>query len=200
MDNLITIDELVNWYCEEKGIVLWKDIQGFEGFYQVSNVGGMIRSLDTYVNCGYNSKRLCRGRTLKTHKDKDGYERVTLKKQNLVSGFAVARLVAEAFIPNPHNYPQVNHIDECKTSNNAANLEWCDAKYNSTYGKVRTQKLKSKRNHRTINQYSIDGIFMSSYRSVNNAAKVLGISRTSIRRVLLNERKTAGGYIWKYNK
>ena len=103
----------------------WKDIPGYEGLYQVSNLGE-IKSLN-YRNTG-------KEKILKLIKDKKGYFHVNLYKNGKLKNLQVHRLVAMAFIPNHNNYNQVNHKDE-NTSNNAVeNLEWCTAKYNSNYG------------------------------------------------------------------
>ena len=112
-------------------VEIWKDIENYEGLYQVSNFG-RVRSLDRVVrrNKGFG---LCKGRVLKPRLPA-GYCQVSLCKQNNVSQFLVHRLVAEAFVPNPDNLPQVNHKDEVKTNNRADNLEWCTPEYNCNYG------------------------------------------------------------------
>ena len=110
----------------------WRPIEGYEGLYEVSNTG-QVRSLDRYVKNNY-SYRLQKGKVLSPEKNKDGYLLVSLccnGKQNLRT---VHRLVAQAFIPNPNNLPQVNHKDENKSNNRVDNLEWCDQAYNNLYG------------------------------------------------------------------
>jgi hypothetical protein len=111
---------------EEKEI--WKPIEGYEN-YQVSNFG-VVKSLK-------HKKEII----LIPYKDIWGYLRVTLCKNGNYKHFKIHRLVAQAFIPNLNNYPQVNHIDENRLNNHVDNLEWCTAKYNSNYGN-RTNKLK----------------------------------------------------------
>lgn len=110
----------------------WKDIEGFEGYYQVSNMG-RIKSVDRDVLYSngrihhYNEKIrvLC--------KDKDGYQITTLNKDGKSYSRRVHQLVACAFLPNPDNLPSINHIDEDKTNNRVDNLEWCSVYYNNHY-------------------------------------------------------------------
>lgn len=110
----------------------WRPIYGYEGLYEVSSYG-RVRSLDRYEvnNLGY--KRLLKGKILSPGIRKDGYFVVSLRNKM----FRVHRLVAQAFIPNPDELPQVNHKDEDKSNNNVDNLEWCDSKYNNNYGTAR---------------------------------------------------------------
>lgn len=108
---------------------IWKDVKGYEGLYQVSNLG-RVKSLDRIDRKG----RLRKGRILKPSSNGRGYLNVCLTVDNIPHTIKVHRLVAEAFISNPDNLPQVNHKDEIKTNNHADNLEWCTAEYNSNYG------------------------------------------------------------------
>ena len=98
----------------------WKNIIGYEGLYEVSNMG--------------NVRNVRRNTLLRFSKNNYGYIQVYLYKNGIRNGFKVHRLVAQAFIPNPDNLPQVNHKDEDKTNNSVENLEWCDHKYNVNYG------------------------------------------------------------------
>lgn len=115
---------------------IWKDIKNFEGLYQVSNLG-RVKSLDKYVNQfnGFNiSKRFYKGKVLQPHVSNKGYLRVFLYNKEMKKNYSVHRLVAEAFIPNLDNLPQVNHKDENKLNNISSNLEWCSSKFNINYG------------------------------------------------------------------
>ena len=112
----------------------WKDIEGYEGLYQVSNLG-RVKSL--------NYHRSWKEQCLKPGKV-CGYLYVILSKDGEVYGKYVHILVAEAFIPNPFNLPYVNHKDEVKTNNCVSNLEWCTAKYNTNYGTGMRRMLDSR--------------------------------------------------------
>ena len=101
----------------------WKEIPGYEGLYEVSNMG--------------NVRNIRRNTLLRLSKDCYGYTQVSLYKNSIRTGLRVHRLVAQAFLSNPDNLPQVNHKDEDKSNNRVDNLEWCDSKYNLNYGTAR---------------------------------------------------------------
>ena len=120
----------------------WRPIVGYEGLYEVSNTG-QVRSLDKYDSMN----RFLRGRILRLFTDGLGYLRAQLYSSSKRKSFLVHRLVAQAFIPNPDNLPQVNHRDENPSNDNVDNLEWCDGKYNVNYGtridRIRDIRLKN---------------------------------------------------------
>ena len=113
---------------------IWKDIAGYAGIYQVSNMGNVrsLRREDIKCKQGY---RALNGRQLRPAQDKKGYLMVSLNKNGQSKTRRVHRLVAETFIANPDKLPQVNHKDENKCNNNIDNLEWCTPSYNTNYGK-----------------------------------------------------------------
>ena len=113
---------------------IWKDIEGYEGLYQVSNKG-RVKSLSRLVVRVGKPNYITKEKILKCSELKGtGYPAVKLGSNNNFKSMLVHRLVAQAFIPNPDNLPQVNHKDEIRTNNCVDNLEWCDSKYNNNYG------------------------------------------------------------------
>ena len=176
---------------------IWKDIQGYEGLYQVSNTG-RVRSL--------NYKRTGKTKILKQNTTKRGYKRVTLcKKGEKPYPYYVHRLVAQAFIQNPNNLPQVNHKDEDKQNNTVWNLEYCTQKYNNNYGTHNEKMSKTKmgqhaglnnRNLKKVKCIELDLIF----NSVADANEYLDKPRQNdnIRACARGEQKTAWKYHWIY--
>lgn len=169
----------------------WKEIPGFEGIYEVSNFG-RIRT----VSNG-------RGRIIHEKKPtptKKGYMLVQLWSKNKRIAKFVHRLVAEAFIPNPNNLPQVNHKDEDKANNHVDNLEWCDDKYNVNYGtgleRARLNRL-NKGKCRKIGQYTMDDVLIREYQSIAEAARN-GFTLSSIVSCLKGKRKKHKNFKWKY--
>lgn len=142
---------------------VWKDIQGYEGLYEVSNYGN-VRSLN------YNHTNKIK--YLKPLKDGSGYYFVRLCKNGIVQNFKVHRLVANAFIENPNNYPQINHKDENKLNNKVSNLEWCDGRYNTRYSQARQVMGIGENGRKTILlEAAIDGELMGfSNGKISNAA------------------------------
>lgn len=120
---------------------IWKDIEGYEGLYQVSNMG-RVKSLERDITCiakvtsghGANRTKYHRKEFIMTPIVSHEYHYVTLCKDGVHRKDAVHRLVAKAFLQNPNNYPMVNHKNEIKSDNRAENLEWCTSQYNLSYG------------------------------------------------------------------
>lgn len=170
---------------------VWKKIKNFDK-YQISYLGNIRR----YNKASSYDKRIPEYTYLKPQKIKRGYMQVVLYKNSKPYKRSIHRLVAEAFIPNPENKPQVNHKDENPSNNCVNNLEWCDNWYNTHYGNhienVRKKHLK------TINQYDINSVLIKKWESIINASEKLNIDSSSITKVCKGKRKSAGGYIWKY--
>lgn len=190
---------------------IWKDVKGYEGYYQVSNMGRVksMRVLKTPKN-----GVLCRKdsflSTKATH-DKQ-YVTVALCRDGEKKQIQVHRLVAEAFIPNPKNLPCVNHKDENPSNNCADNLEWCTHEYNLQYSMERNKPYKTKR-ERPKNEllplcaYTLSGEFVGRFDSVWDAIEKLGIesktprgARNNIRMCCRGRVKSACGYKWRYDE
>ena len=172
---------------------IWKPIKGYEGLYEVSNYG-RIRSFDTYRKGRNGSIRFCKGRILKFHTHQQGYLYVGLWKNNKHKTYKVHRLVAQAFLPNPHNYPCVNHKDENKTNNNVDNLEWCTYEYNNKYGKMQVIKNKQKK---PVIQYDLQNNFIREYESIWETG-YFGFDRNKVNMCCRGKRKTHKGFLWRY--
>ncbi len=169
---------------------IWKDILGYEKMYQISNLG-RIKSLKRRT---INYK--CESDKILTNKiSKSGYNYIYLSKDNNVKGYRIHRLVAQAFIPNPENKPQVNHINGIKTDNRVENLEWCTAKENTIHAEI--NKLR-KRTYKKINQYDKNYNFIKQWNSLKEAAKHYNKSKSSICEYCKGIRKDKN-FIWEYN-
>ena len=183
---------------------IWKDIKGYEGIYQVSNMG-KVKSLKRTINNSttYGGKATIKERILKPKKDKDGYEAVGLNKDGKRKDFRVHRLVADAFIPNPNNYPIVNHKDEVKDNNVVSNLEWCTVRYNNTYGTTCERRVASnmygKKFCKKIRCTTTDEVFDS----IKEASEHYGFSRSNFSHAMKKNKpcgKLADGtpLYWEY--
>lgn len=173
---------------------IWRDVVGYEDTHQVSNLG-RVRVKERVINTS-TGKRKYKSKLLRIQTSR-GYKFVTLVVKNNRKTAYIHRLVAEAFIPNPENLPEVNHKDENKLNNCVDNLEWCTVAYNNTYG-TRLERV-SKTRSKPIIQYSLDDKFIRIWDSTKEAAKFIGCCRENINRCLVGATKTAFGFKWKYN-
>lgn len=166
----------------------WKDIEGFEGLYMVSNFG-RIRSLKTKKNKG-GLKSPCLNR-----KRGNRYY-IQLVKDKKIYHFSVHRLVAMAFVEGYQPGLEVNHKDENPQNNHADNLEWCTSKYNANYG-TRNDRV-TKKNSKPIVQMTIEGVPIATYPSVNEAARQTGYNLSALNNCCRGIKETAYGYMWRY--
>lgn len=174
---------------------IWKDINGYEGYYQVSNLG-RVKSLDRLVNSKNNSKRLSKGYLLKQVQDKYGYLKVCLSIKHKHKSKFVHRLVAEAFIENPDNLPVINHKDENPSNNNVSNLEWCTVGYNNTYGTRIERVFKNQK--KQVYQYNVNGELVGLYESIKDAALNTGCNKSNISNCCNGKLKMHKGYMWSF--
>ena len=188
-------------------IEIWKPVVGYEGVYEVSSFG-RIRSLDritSYISRTregkeYTTTHTHKGKLMKQHNNQFGYKVIALRKDGKYRTYMVHRLVADAFLSNPNNYPVVNHKDENKQNNCVENLEWCTQQYNINYGSGNIRRIdtrnqnKSYHYQREVGQYTLDGVLIKKYPSASDT----GYCRESIRDCCNGRQKTAYGYKWGY--
>lgn len=173
---------------------VWKNVKGYENLYQVSSEG-RVKSLCRYVN-NNGGLEYREGKIMKSCKHNKGYPQIVLCKEGKQKTYCIHRLVAQAFILNPNNYPVVNHKDEDKTNNKVENLEWCTSQYNNTYGTRLKKSAKSK--SISILQFTKDSEFVKKWESGVQVQKELGFNHSSISSCCRGRRKTCGGYRWGY--
>jgi len=201
----------------ESEVEIWKDVPGYNGLYQVSNLG-IIKSLPRNGTIGG---------ILAGSVSKQGYKKVLLYSKNTRKDWRVNRIVALAFIPNPNNLKQVNHKDENKLNNHVGNLEWCSAKYNVNYGTLPQRKSELRKRFRytliskkkmsesqkgiakrgelspyskRVYQYEKNGNFIKEWGSLSDIERELGYPHGNIGKVTRGDIKFAYGFLWSYNK
>lgn len=174
-------------------VEVWKDIEGYEGLYEVSS-HGRVRSLDrVQVGRGHTKPRLFKGIVLSTFLTQAGYLAVGFMVHRKHKYMLVHRLVAEAFIPNPDNLPQINHKDEDKTNNHVENLEWCTNQYNMVYGTRLERMIKSKL--RPIEQLTLEGEHVAFHDRIENC----GFNYSTVYRAARHGTQSHG-YRWRFVK
>lgn len=176
----------------------WRDIKGYEGLYQVSNLG-RVKSLERICNCFY-GYRTVPDKIRKICIDTNGYCYVKIHKNGVRQNHSIHRLVAEAFIPNPNNYPCINHKSEDKTNNRVCNLEWCTVLYNNNYGDRMERISKKTRNgwqSKPVLQCDLDGNLIHEWPSAMECDRN-GFCQGHVSACCRGDKKTYKGYIWKY--
>jgi hypothetical protein len=166
---------------------VWRDVKGWEGLYQVSD-HGRIRSLDHTVKTKTGKDMLVRGVIKKPSRDVDGYAVVSLQHKHHKKSYSVHRLVAQAFIPNPENKPEVNHINAVKDDNAVSNLEWVTGEENNQHAMDNGLMTKG---HTVL----MDGVAV--FDSIRKCAAFVGVDPHEIRKALSGEYKTVHGHTFQ---
>ena len=167
---------------------IWKDIEGYEGLYKVSNMGN-VKSLK------YGKERI-----LKAGKNRGGYLYVFLYKDGKAKNYTVHKLVGNAFLSNPQGYKELNHKDEDKTNNCVDNLEWCSRLYNNTYNdraKKAGKKIGKKLSKPVIAIDKRTGLVLE-FSSALEAERETGIANGNIIQCCKGKRNSCGGFYWMY--
>ena len=180
---------------------IWKSIDGYEGLYEVSDLGN-IKSLERLCKSRGKRFRPTKEMIKKQVPNKQGYMLISLSKNSKCKNFSVHRLVAKAFIPNPNNFPQVNHKDENKANNEVSNLEWCTCAYNNSYGS-RMKKIACALKGKTINNKAIyclnkKGKLLYIFNSAIEASKYFNIDNSGICKAANKKLTTYGGFMWRW--
>ena len=167
---------------------IWKPVKGYEGIYEVSNYGRV---------------KSARGKILKQYLNHQGYYKLGLTKGGKQKDLFVHRLVASAFIPNTRNVECVNHIDECKTNNNADNLEWVTHHENNCHGTARERISKALQEYYKNNGHHCRKPVRCVetncvYSGMRVASRETGISEGCLSACINGRQNTAGGYHWEW--
>lgn len=177
----------------------WKDIKGYEGLYQVSNLGN-VKSLKRNVKTRHPGKTyVIEEKIRKVTYNRGGYALIVLSKCGKNKTCLVHRLVAEAFVsnPDPENFVLVNHKDENKRNNKSDNLEWCTTTYNNTYRNIHLRRNFDSINRKII-QYDLDMNEIKRWKSVAEASDFYKIANTNIIKCCKSERSHCAGFKWRY--
>ena len=175
---------------------IWKDIKNYEGLYKVSNTG-KVRSIERYVKDGRtdNGTRLIKGRLMRLNITNKGYYRLQLTdREGVRIKYAIARLVGVAYVFNPFNKPQINHIDGNKENNHAGNLEWCTQSENVKHA-YDTGLMKADYFMKPVRIYK--GNLVLYFKSATDAAKYIGCKPTCVSDIANPNNKNISIYGWQ---
>lgn len=178
---------------------VWKDIEGYEGIYQISNQGRVKCLPKDVVSTKYGHVRHYPERIAKVYSRPKGYLYVELSKDGKAKKVSIHRLVAEHFIPNVEDKPQVNHIDGNKVNNKVDNLEWVTASENIKHAHNNSLRGEFHKGI-AVEQYTMSGEFVRRFKSINKASKITGIDYSTIKKNCEGIFKQAGGYLWRYTE
>lgn len=178
---------------------IWKDIDGFEGIYQISNYG-RLKALSKQLK-GRNSYRNVKEKVLKPAIGTCGYYQYPLSHNSKKKTILIHREVAKAFVDNPNELYEVNHKDENRLNNHFENLEWCDRSYNNSYNDRTKRAAETQRNthpsRKAVEQIDKNGNIVATYQSEREAERISGIIHNNICECIKGKRKSAGGYFWR---
>lgn len=175
---------------------IWKDIKGFEGAYQISNLG-RVKSLERYVPSSGKTPQKIKEKIRKLFSTTAGYLYVVLSYNHIRKTALIHRLVAEAFVPNPNNLECVNHKDENKQNNIVENLEWCNYTYNNTYKNIHLRRSLDNTIRKVI-QYDLDMNEIKRWDKISDAAKYYNTYVTNIIKCCKGDRVHCCGFKWRY--
>lgn len=185
----------------------WKQVVGYEGLYEVSNLG-RVRSVDREIVAERGGKPFrykMKGRIIEPQERNHGYLSVCLYgKESINKRFrqmSVHRMVAEAFLPNPNGYSEVNHLDENKQNNVLSNLEWCNHKQNCHYGTAierRAEKFRNGPKSKAVEQLDMNGNYIRTFPSMAEAKRLCGFEQSNIYYAIHGKYEQAYGYKWRY--
>lgn len=207
----MTYEELIK--ATNDGIEIWKPIEGYEGYFEISNLG-RVKSLDRYVICNGHPQHIVE-KIKKSIVNSMGYPCVTLCKNKKSIQTPIHRLLMKAFVPNPENKPAIDHINTIKTDNRLSNLRWVTPKENSN-NETTIERFKIDANSElqkqkrliarklsggvtapiTVYQYTKEGEFVAVYQSAFEAERATGVHNTAVRYALNDNSKSAGGFLW----
>ena len=171
-------------------VEIWKPIAGYEGLYEVSNMGRIKSNINNKI--------------LKPYEMKNGYLQYSLYSNNIKHRVYIHRLVAEAFIPNPEGKRTVNHIDENKLNNCVENLEWATQLENLIYGTgIERRKKTRQKNHKMEKQvdvFTIDNEYLGTFRSIKIASIIMNANESAISACCIGRKhyETVNGYVFRY--
>lgn len=164
----------------------WKKIEGYDN-YEVSNMG-RVRSL--------NFMRTGRVKVISSSVSRLGYHQVDIFMNGVPEKKTIHRLVAEAFLENPDNLPQINHRDGDKSNNCVENLCWCNQSYNNHHSRGWIKVNESRK--KPVLQYTKTGEFIKEYSSSHEASRETGVNQGNISACCNGKQKSANNFIWKY--
>lgn len=178
---------------------VWKDVKGYEGYYEVSNLG-RVRSVGHPINGG---KQKTTGKIRKLVVNNSGYMAVNLKRNFVEQRKLVHRLVAEAFIPNPNGFGYVDHIDRNRLNNEVSNLQWVTQGDNlrASYARGRKPYIPTAEDRKKISDANSRAVIRGDgkrYKSLTEAAMDTGISKSAVYQAARGNCRTAGGYTFSY--